>query len=97
MQHAGEKYIQTRNQIVLRNIESDGTKDTTIDSAAWLFSAQRRSGLWVSTAVDSLRGLEETGKGHADDYFGDSLANRSKHHRTHHAELRGWYDATAAV
>ena len=79
------------------NIESDGTKDTTIDSAAWLFSAQRRSGLWVSTAVDSLRGLEETGKGDADDYFGDSLANKSKHHRTHHAALRGWYDATAAV
>ena len=76
---------------------SDGTKDTTIDSAAWLFSAQRRAGLWISTAVDSLQGLEETGKGDADDYFGDSLANKSKHHRTHHAALRGWYDATAAV
>ena len=63
-----------------------------------LLTAQRCAGLWVSTAVGPLRALEETGKGSGDDYFGDSLANKSKRHRTHHAAaLRGWHDATAAV
>ena len=76
---------------------SDGIRATTIPSAEWIFSAQRRSGLWISTAVEPLRALEETGKGSGDDYFGDSLANKSKRHRTHHAALRGWYDAVAAV
>ena len=72
------------------NIESDGTRATTTPSAEWVFSAQRRAGLWISTAVEPLCALEETGKGSGDDYFGDSLANKSKRHRTHHAALRGW-------
>ena len=47
--------------------------------------------------MPTLQALEEQGKGEGDDYSGDSLANASIHHRTHHAALRAWYNAAAAV
>ena len=55
------------------------------------------TGLFISAAVPTLQALEEQGKGEGDDYSGDSLANASIHHRTHHAALRAWYNAAAAV
>ena len=52
-------------------------------------------GLNRGRTVASARGDR---KGSGDDYFGESLANKSKGHRTYHAAaLRGWYNATAAV
>ena len=43
------------------NIESDGTRATASLSRVGLLTAQRCAGLWVSTAVEPLRALEETG------------------------------------
>ena len=79
------------------NIEPDGSKATTVPTAEFVYAAQRRAGLYISAAVDTLRELHSDDPALTDDYFGDSLSNQSKRHRTHHAALRGWYDATISV